>query len=73
MIPTLDSTIAAVLDQVAIFDFQLDPDLNYEHFWSHCDLANLSVVSFTDKNIVVNLLEFFRHDIFKWIFCSQLM
>ena len=51
MIPTLDSTIAAVLDQVAIFDFQLGPDLNYEQFSSHyiCDLVTLSEISFTDK------------------------
>ena len=51
LIPTLDSTIAAVLDQVAIFDFQLGPDLNCEQFWSHCicDLATLSTVCFTGK------------------------
>ena len=51
MIPTLDSTIAAVLDQVAIFDFQLGPDLNNEQFTSHYifDLATLSAIRFTDK------------------------
>ena len=51
MIPTLDSTIAAVLDQVAIFDSKLGPDLNYEQFSSHCicDLATLSAINFTGK------------------------
>ena len=65
MIPTLDSTIAAVLDQVAIFDFQLGPDLNNEQFTSHYifDLATLSAIRFTEKNILVNLLAFFKHDI----------
>ena len=64
LIPTLDSTIAAVLDQVAIFDFQLGPDLNYEQFSNHCICMRLSNLTFTGKkNIEVNVLAFFNHDI----------